>query len=481
MNRILLCCALAAVAVLGVLPAAAQEPLIDSVCLVTDEGRVNDGSFNQFAYEGMIRTEDDFDLETTFIETAAPTDYERNIATCVDEGFDAVITVGFLMEDVTRQAADANPDVFFIGVDQFHADGPPNLAGIQFREDQMGYAVGYMAALLSETGTIGGVFGREIPPVAKFRNGYVNGATAANPDIEILTVYIDSFVAPERGQSAAEQFLGEGADVLFGGGGQTGNGAILYAASQGVQVIGVDQDQYFTIFGSGSTPGAEFIVTSAVKRVDQGVYNVVESLVQGGEGFPGGSIFVGDVTNGSVGVAPPNDADVPEEVTATVDEILAALAAGEIVTGVDPVSGVMLEPIPAVAAAAGDFSTLLAAAEAAGLVDTLTNDGPFTVFAPTDEAFAAALDELGLTAEELLADTETLTDILLYHVVPVAPESKVVVGMDSVPTVQGAEIALSVTDEGLVLNDSVTVIAADIHAANGLIHVIDGVLLPPAE
>lgn len=477
-KKVFLCIVVMLVLAAGVVPAVAQDSLIDSVCLVTDEGRVNDGSFNQFAYEGMLDAEADFDLETTFIETAATIDYERNITTCVDEDFDAVITVGFLMADITAQIAADNPDVFFIGVDQFHAGGPENLTGIQFREDQMGYAVGYMAALLTESGTIGGVFGTEIPPVAKFRNGYVNGAMAANPDIEVLTVYIDSFTAPERGQSAAEQFLGEGADVLFGGGGITGNGAILYAAEQGVKVIGVDQDQYFTIFGGGSTPGAENIITSAVKRVDAGVYNTLESLVEGGADFPGGNIFVGDVTNGSVGVAPPHDADVPEEVSAAVDDVLAGLAAGTIVTGVDPVSGAMLEPIPAVATAAGDFTTLLAAAEAAGLVDTLTNDGPFTVFAPTDDAFAAALEELGISAEDLLADTETLTNILLYHVVPVAPESKVVVTLDSVTTVQGGDVTISVTDEGVVLNDSVTVVAADIPAANGIIHVIDGVLLP---
>ncbi|MEM6528380.1 MAG: BMP family ABC transporter substrate-binding protein, partial [Chloroflexota bacterium] len=276
MKRIIALCMVIAVLAIGIAPVAAQDALIDSACLVTDEGRINDGSFNQFAYEGLLQAEDEFDLEITFIETAATTDYEQNISTCIDEGFDAVVTVGFLMETVTRELAEANPDTFFIGVDQFHADGPANLAGSQFREDQMGYAVGVMAALMTESNVIGGVFGREIPPVVKFRNGYEAGIAATNPDAEILGVYIDSFVAPERGQSAAEQFLGEGADVIFGGGGQTGNGGILYAAQQGALVIGVDQDQYFTIFGAGETPGAENIMTSAVKRVDSAVFLLLE-------------------------------------------------------------------------------------------------------------------------------------------------------------------------------------------------------------
>ncbi len=469
--------ALLAAALLFSVGLTANAQTVETVCLVTDEGRVNDASFNQFAYEGMIDAADDFLLETTFIETAAATDYAANIQTCVDEGFDIVVTVGFLMTDATLEAAAANPDVFFIGVDQFIADGPANMAGSQFREDQMGYAVGVMAALLTETDTVAGVFGREIPPVVKFRNGYVNGILATNPDIEILDIYIDSFTAPERGSAAAEQFLGEGADVVFGGGGNTGNGGILYAAQQGVKVIGVDQDQYFTVFGGGETPGADQIITSAVKRVDAAVYNLIGTLVAG-EGFPGGGIYIGDVTNGSVGVAPPHDADVPAEVSEAVEQVLDDLAAGRIVTGVDPVTGAQLPNIVEVATEAGSFSTLLAAADAAGLVDTLTGEGPFTVFAPTDEAFAAALEALGLTAEELLADTDTLTSILTYHVLPVAPESKVLVTTESATTVQGGDIAIAVTDGGVVLNDSATVVAADIPAANGIIHVIDSVLLP---
>jgi uncharacterized surface protein with fasciclin (FAS1) repeats len=365
-------------------------------------------------------------------------------------------------------------------VDLFILDGPANMVGLQFREDQMGYAMGVLAALSTESGVIGGVFGEEIPPVVKFRNGYVNGAVATNPDIVILDVYIDSFIAPERGAAAAEQFIGEGADVIFGGGGVTGSGGIRYAAEQGVQVIGVDQDEYFTTFGGGETPGAENIISSALKRVDNAVYNNIGFLVEGDlASFNGGGLYVGDVTNGGVGAAGPNDADVPQEVQDAVAATFDAILAGEIVTGVDPVTGALLEPIPTVAAEAGGFETLLAAADAAGLVETLTDGGPFTVFAPTDEAFAAALEDLGLTAEELLADTDTLTSILLYHVVPVAPSSSVVVTLDSVTTVQGDDVTIEATDMGVVLNGSVNVVATDIPAANGIIHVIDGVLLPP--
>ena len=133
------------------------------------------------------------------------------------------------------------------------------------------------------------------------------------------------------------------------------------------------------------------------------------------------------------------------------------------------------------ATAAGDFTTLVAAVEAAGLVETLQGEGPYTVFAPTDEAFAAALEDLGLTAEELLADTETLTSILTYHVVEGEVPAADVVTLDGeeVPTVNGATVTIGVDGDTVTVNDA-TVIATDIFATNGVIHVIDSVLLPPA-
>ncbi len=129
----------------------------------------------------------------------------------------------------------------------------------------------------------------------------------------------------------------------------------------------------------------------------------------------------------------------------------------------------------------GSFTTLVAAVQAAGLVDTLSGEGPFTVFAPTDDAFVAALESLGLTAEELLADTDTLSSILTYHVVAGAVPSSDVVTMDgqSVATVNGAEVAISVDGDTVMVNDA-TVTAVDVAASNGVIHVIDTVLLPPA-
>ncbi len=129
----------------------------------------------------------------------------------------------------------------------------------------------------------------------------------------------------------------------------------------------------------------------------------------------------------------------------------------------------------------GSFTTLVAAIEAADLVETLSGDGPVTVFAPTDEAFAAALDSLGLTADELLADTDTLTSILTYHVVAGEVPASTVVTLDgqSAETLNGASVDITVDGDTVMVNDA-TVTTVDVAADNGIIHVIDAVLLPPA-
>lgn len=131
-----------------------------------------------------------------------------------------------------------------------------------------------------------------------------------------------------------------------------------------------------------------------------------------------------------------------------------------------------------VATEAGDFTTLLAAAQAAGLVETLSGPGPLTVFAPTDAAFEAALADLGLTAEELLADTETLTGILTYHVVEGQVLSTDLSDGMTATTVNGAELTISVNG-GVMVNEA-NVTTADVMASNGVIHIIDAVLLPPS-
>ena len=129
------------------------------------------------------------------------------------------------------------------------------------------------------------------------------------------------------------------------------------------------------------------------------------------------------------------------------------------------------------AVASGQFNTLVAAVQAAGLVETLSGEGPYTVFAPTDAAFEQALADLGLTAEELLA-SEDLADILTYHVVPGKVMASDVVNLDSATTVQGGNLTIATDDSGNVTVNGAKVVQTDIEGSNGVIHVIDAVLLP---
>ena len=139
------------------------------------------------------------------------------------------------------------------------------------------------------------------------------------------------------------------------------------------------------------------------------------------------------------------------------------------------------EPLPSIveiATSNDDFSILVAALQAADLVDALSGEGPFTVFAPTNDAFAALLGELGVSAEELLASPD-LKDILLYHVAAGSFGAEALSGLESVETLLGKRVHIQVADDGLILNGSIKVTAANIEASNGIVHIIDGVLLPP--
>jgi basic membrane protein A and related proteins len=307
------------------------------VNLVTDIGRIDDGTFNQFSYEGMTAAAECFGFETSYIETVSEADYATNIATSLSDNPNVMITNGFLLATDTLAAAEANTEVNFIGIDQFQEEFPPNYIGVLFREDQGGYLAGVMAASLSESGVIGVVGGREdVPPVVRFVNAYKTGAESVNPDIRVLSVYNESFTTPDKGASDAAQFIGEGADVIFGAGGQTGSGGVAAAAEQGLWGIGVDQDEYFTTFNGGDAPGSEYLATSAIKRVDLAVFRNIVAAIQ--DEFEGG-IYTLEAANDGITYAPFHDADIPEDVAATLEETRQGLADGSIDTGVDPVTG----------------------------------------------------------------------------------------------------------------------------------------------
>jgi basic membrane protein A len=317
--------------------AGVEAPEGFTVRLVTDVGKIDDRTFNQYAYEGMQAAAACFGFETSYIETVSQADYANNIATSLNGSPEVLITTGFLLTNDTLAAARANPDTDFIGIDQFHASYPDNYTGVLFSEDEGGYMAGVLAASLSETGVIGVVGGREdVPPVVKLVNGYEVGAKATNPEIQVLKVYNESFDDTAKGESDAAQFIGEGADVIFGAGGKTGSAGVVSATRQGLWGIGVDQDEYFSTFAGGDAPGVEYLASSAVKRVDLGVFDQIVKILDGS--FEGGAYAL-TAANGGITYAPFHDADIPDDVAARLEEARQGLADGSIKTGLDPATG----------------------------------------------------------------------------------------------------------------------------------------------
>jgi len=306
---------------------------ITQVGLVTDIGKVDDRTFNEFAYHGMMRAVKEFGLKSAFIETQQPTDYEKNIEQFVSTGYDMVITVGFMLGDATRKMAKKYPQVHFAIVDFAYDPPVANIAGLIFGEDQAGFLAGALAGMMTKSKTVGMVAGAEIPPVVRFRKGHAAGVKYVCPVCQVLGVYIDSFTDPARGKTAALSQIDEGADVIFGGGGTTGSGAILGAAQAGVWVIGVDQDEYLTTFKQGDTRGANKLLSSAMKRVDSAVYGAIKMAVEGT--FKGGT-QVFEASNDGIGLAPfhATESAIPEAVKAKLQDIATGLKTGTIKTGV---------------------------------------------------------------------------------------------------------------------------------------------------
>src|SRR5207248_9738514 len=159
------------------------------VGLVTDVGRLNDKSFNQSSWEGVQQAQKDLGVTAKAIETQDTKDYAKNIGQFVDEKYDVIVTVGFALGEATIKAATDNPNIKFIGVDQFQDPSKPvipNLAGLIFDEDKAGYLAGVLAASISKTGNIGAVCGTDtVPPVWRLGEGYKAGAMSVKPDIKL--------------------------------------------------------------------------------------------------------------------------------------------------------------------------------------------------------------------------------------------------------------------------------------------------------
>jgi basic membrane protein A len=311
-----------------------KEECAYKIGYVSDVGKINDQSFNQASWTGVEEAAKLLGLGKecySFIETTDSADYEINIRSFVDEGYNIIVTSGFAMGAITRQIAKENPELFFIGVGQeqvnenFEPDPYPNAVGLNFREDFGGFLVGALAGLMTETNVVGGVFGCQfIPPVARYEVGYYNGVKFVNPDAKVINVYhpgsIDvCFSDATFGSETAKALVSEGVDVLYGAGGLTANGALITACNQGAYVLGTDMDQFVTL-----PEVKECILSSALKDIQEGVVGVIGSIADGT--FGGGDVYAPS------SLAPFHNLDsaIPEDAKVLLEEIAEKLYSGEI-------------------------------------------------------------------------------------------------------------------------------------------------------
>jgi basic membrane protein A len=323
-------------------------------CYVSDSGGVDDRSFNQTIHEGMLRAETELGIEYDFVESQAASDYAPNLEAFVGQDCDLIVPAGFNLGTDTLASAEANPDQLYAIVDwdafDFATDPPTditldNLRELTFQTDQAAFLAGYLAAGMTETGTIATYGGVLFPTVTIFMNGLAAGIRSYNQDngtdVQLLGWDPDAGEAGEgtqvspdpavgfdnsaEGRRITEDFIAEGADIILPVAGPTGLGTIAAAEDAGdVSVIWVDSD------GCVSVPDScDLFLTSILKNMDVAVFDTVQAVIDGT--FEGG-LYVGTLENDGVGLAEFHefDAAVPQELKDKIEELKAGIIDGSV-------------------------------------------------------------------------------------------------------------------------------------------------------
>lgn len=309
--------------------------------MVTDMGGIDDKSFNATSWKGMERAQKELGVEVKFLESQQQTDYATNITQFVNQGYPLIVTVGFLLADDTKAAAEKNPTVNFAIVDSAYDPPIPNVRGLTFSIDQAGFLAGYVAAAATKTGKVATFGGINIPPVTAFMVGYEYGVKYYNEkhgtSVVVLGwssadnngVFAGNFESTDDGRRIAEELMNEGADVIMPVAGPVGLGtAQAVKAKGGAWVIGVDTD--WTV----SAPEyKDVVLTSVLKNMDQAIFDTVkEASAKDFKGFNGQN-YVGTLANGGVGIAAVASGAVSADVVKELDQVKADVIAGKIDTG----------------------------------------------------------------------------------------------------------------------------------------------------
>ena len=319
------------VAVLLVGTGSAAHKATFKAGLVSDVGRFNDKGFNQNQLTGLKAAHAKLGVQIQAVESKSAGDYIPNFATLARQHYDAIVGAGFLLADAEATVAKKFPNTQF-AITDYPVEIPPfsdkkgkllvnNITGITFKSEQQSYLVGCLSALMAKKGggnTISATGGVKIPPVDSFIAGYKAGAAKCAPGTKVLIGYSQSFTEQDKCKAVAENQIAAGAKVVFAVAGPCGFGALAAAKEQGVWGDGVDVDQAYL---------GPHILTSAVKRVDLGVFRFIQA-VQSGTLVPGHD-FVFDLKNGGVALGKVSS-KVPKAYIAKVNALKEQIIAGKI-------------------------------------------------------------------------------------------------------------------------------------------------------
>lgn len=294
------------------------DPSTIKIGMVTDVGGVNDGSFNQTSWEGLQRANYELGVTVKYLESKNDADYAPNIETFIDEEYDLIICVGYMLADATREAATNYPDQKFAIIDDASCADLPNVTCLMFEQAEASYLAGVVAGLATESNKVGFVLGMASEVMNQFGYGYIAGVKDTNPDAAILQYNANSFADAAAGKSAVTSMVTDGADVIFHAAGGTGSGVIEGCVENNIWAVGVDTDQ--------SSLAPANMLTSALKRVDNACYDVVQSVLN--NNLEAG-VKTYDLASAGVDISP-TITNLTDEMIAAVEQAKADIIAGKI-------------------------------------------------------------------------------------------------------------------------------------------------------
>lgn len=287
------------------------------VGLVLSPGGLDD-PFNWLSHQGLLRAESELGVTGTVYTSTLEEDVYPNLAQCAEDGNQICFGVAWLAVSPIQTVAETYTSTLFALLDGDPITYTANLRGIAFDVGQAAYLAGELAGLMTESDVIGDIGGMTIPEVTAFTEAYEKGALCANPSVTNILTYTNSFGDPDQGALVAQELIADGADVIFAAAGGTGSGAILTATQSSAWGIGVDIDQYYSLFGGGTVDGADKMLSSVIKQLDNALFLTVQDVISAT--FTSGVVTYGYAQEG-VSLAPFHETEpfVPAAVKAYLD------------------------------------------------------------------------------------------------------------------------------------------------------------------